>query len=58
MLEIEGRRRAETVRAAEAELHQAERRADAKAEWRLSTADPLAALGLSARYADLVVAGA
>lgn len=55
--EIEARRRAEAARAAEAEFHQAERRADAKAEWRLSTADALAALRLSARYADLVVAG-
>jgi nucleotide-binding universal stress UspA family protein len=55
--EIEARRRAEAARAAEAEFHQAERRADAKAEWRLSTADALAALRLSARDADLVVAG-
>jgi nucleotide-binding universal stress UspA family protein len=57
LLEIERRRRAETVRAAEAEFRAAERRAGGKAEWRVSNDDPAAALGVSARYADLVIAG-
>ena len=55
--EIQARRRAEAARAAEAEFRQAERRAGGKAEWRLSSAEPVAALRLNARYADLVVAG-
>jgi nucleotide-binding universal stress UspA family protein len=55
--EIQARRRAEAARAAEAEFRQAERRAAGKAEWRVSSADAVAALRLNARYADLVVAG-
>jgi nucleotide-binding universal stress UspA family protein len=51
-------RRSEAAREAEAQFRQAERRATGKAEWRLSSsADPVAALRLSARYADLVIAG-
>ena len=55
--EIETRRRREAARAAEDEFREAQRRAAAKAEWRLSLDDPLAAVRLSARYADLVIAG-
>ena len=55
--EIETRQRSEAARAAEEEFRQAERRAAAKAEWRLSTDDVTAAVRLSARYADLVIAG-
>jgi nucleotide-binding universal stress UspA family protein len=55
--EIETRHRAEAARAAEAEFRQAERRAAGKAEWRLSVGDALQAVRLSARYADLVIAG-
>ena len=55
--EIETRRRQEAARAAESEFRQAERRAAAKAEWRLSMDDALRAVRLSARYADLVIAG-
>jgi nucleotide-binding universal stress UspA family protein len=57
VVEIERKRRAEEARAAEAEFRQAERRAAGKAEWRLSLDDPQSALRLSARYADLVIAG-
>jgi nucleotide-binding universal stress UspA family protein len=57
LLEIERRRRAEAVQRAEAAFRAAERRAGGKAEWRVSTDDALAALCLSARYADLVIAG-
>src|SRR5262245_7766468 len=57
MQEIEARRRMEAAAAAESEFWQAERRAGAKAEWRLSRGSALAALQLSARYADLVIAG-
>src|SRR5574341_2393516 len=56
VIDVEKRRRAETLRAAEAEFRAAERRAAGKAEWRVSTDDPVTALRLSARYADLVVA--
>lgn len=56
VIDVEKRRRAETLRAAEAEFRAAERRAAGKAEWRVSTDDPMVALRLSARYADLVVA--
>jgi nucleotide-binding universal stress UspA family protein len=55
--EIEGQRRLEAARTAESQFRQAERRAGGKAEWRLSMDDALAAVRLSARYADLVVAG-
>jgi nucleotide-binding universal stress UspA family protein len=55
--EIELRRRKEAAAAAEAEFRQAERRAAAKAEWRLSMDGALSALRLNARYADLVIAG-
>src|SRR6185369_15457017 len=41
---------------AEAEFRQAARRAAGKAEWRLAMDGALAAVSLSARYADLVVA--
>ena len=56
-IEIERKRRVEDARAAEAQFRQAERRARTSAEWRLSTDDATAALRLSARYADLVIAG-
>lgn len=56
MQEIERRRRKEVAAQAEGEFRQAERRAGGKAEWRLSMNGALAALTLSARYADLVVA--
>jgi nucleotide-binding universal stress UspA family protein len=55
--DIEIRRRSAAARAAEAEFRQAEQRSAAKAEWRVSMGDPLAAVRLSARYADLVIAG-
>lgn len=55
--EIETRRRTEAAHAAQTEFRQAERRAAAKAEWRLATDDALPAMRLSARYADLVIAG-
>ena len=55
--EIEGRRRAEAARAAEAEFRRAEPPGAGKAEWRVSAIDALAAVRLSARYADLVVLG-
>jgi len=54
---IESRHRSEAARAAENEFRQAERRAAAKAEWRMSMDDALAAVRVSARYADLVIAG-
>jgi nucleotide-binding universal stress UspA family protein len=56
MQEIERRRRKEVAAQAESEFRQAERRAGGKAEWRLSMDGALAAVSLSARYADLVVA--
>lgn len=55
--EIETRRRQEAARAAETEFREAQRRADAKAEWRFSMNDALTALRMNARYADLVIAG-
>lgn len=55
--DIEARQRAEAARAAEAEFRAAERRAGRNAEWRASMDDALAAVRLSARYADLVVIG-
>ena len=55
--EIETRRRQEMARGAETEFLEAQRRAAAKGEWRLSMDDALAAIRLSARYTDLVVAG-
>src|SRR5215510_7923023 len=57
MQEIERRRRKETAAQAESEFRQAERRAGGKSEWRLSMNGALAAVSLSARYADLVVVG-
>ena len=57
MQEIERRRRGEAAAQAEREFRQAERRAGGKSEWRLSMDGALAAVSLSARYADLVVAG-
>jgi nucleotide-binding universal stress UspA family protein len=57
MGEIEARRRTEAAAAAEREFRQAERRAGVKAEWRLSLGSALSALSVSARYADLVIAG-
>jgi nucleotide-binding universal stress UspA family protein len=57
VVEIERKRRAEEARAAEAEFRHAARGAGASSEWRLSTDDAAAALRLSARYADLVIAG-
>ena len=56
MQEIERRRRREAAAQAESEFRQVERRAGDKAEWRLSMDGALAAVSLSARYADLVVA--
>jgi nucleotide-binding universal stress UspA family protein len=56
MQEIERRRRKEVSAQAEAEFRQAARRAAGKAEWRLAMDGALAAVSLSARYADLVVA--
>ena len=56
MQEIERRRRKEVSAQAEAEFRQAARRAGDKAEWRLAMDGALAAVSLSARYADLVVA--
>jgi nucleotide-binding universal stress UspA family protein len=56
VVEMERKRRTEEARAAEAEFRQAERRHRASAEWRLSMDDAGAALRLSARYADLVLA--
>jgi nucleotide-binding universal stress UspA family protein len=56
VVEIERKRRAEEARAAEADFRQAARRSEASSEWRLSTQDAAAALQLSARYADLVIA--
>ena len=54
--EIVERRRTETLRQAEKAFRDAAaRRGDAGAEWRVSEADPAAAVALSARYADLVV---
>jgi nucleotide-binding universal stress UspA family protein len=55
--EIERRRRREAAAQAEGEFRQAVQRAGGKAEWRLSMDSALASVGLSARYADLVVAG-
>jgi nucleotide-binding universal stress UspA family protein len=55
--EIELRRRKEAAAAAESEFRQAQRKSAAKAEWRLSMDSALSALRLSARYADLVIAG-
>src|SRR5688572_32657618 len=55
--EIETRRWQEAARAAESVFREAQRRAAAQDEWRLSTDDALAAIRLSARYADLVIAG-
>ena len=55
--EIELRRRTEAAAAAESEFRQAQRRASVNAEWRLSMGGALPALQLSARYADLVIAG-
>jgi nucleotide-binding universal stress UspA family protein len=57
MEEIERRRRKAAAAAAESEFRQAERRTAAKAEWRLSMDSALPAVGLSARYADLVITG-
>jgi nucleotide-binding universal stress UspA family protein len=54
--EIELRRRTEAATAAESEFRQAQRRASANAEWRLSMGGALPALQTSARYADLVLA--
>jgi nucleotide-binding universal stress UspA family protein len=56
VLEMERKRRAEEARAAETDFRQAARRSAAGSEWRLSMDDAAAALRLSARYADLVVA--
>jgi len=55
--ELVERRRAEAVRQAQKEFRDAAaRRGDAGAEWRISEADPAAAVALNARYADLVIA--
>jgi len=54
--EIVERRRTESLRQAEKAFRDAAaRRGDAGAEWRVSEADPAAAVAVSARYADLVV---
>jgi nucleotide-binding universal stress UspA family protein len=55
--EIETRRRLEAARAAETEFREAQRRAAAKGEWRVSMDDALAAVRLSARYADVAIVG-
>ena len=57
MEQIELRRRKEAAAAAESEFRQTERRAGVKTEWRLSMDSALSAVSLSARYADLVLAG-
>lgn len=55
--ELVERRRAESVRQVQKEFREAAaRRGDAGAEWRVSEADPAAAVALNARYADLVIA--
>lgn len=54
---IEQKRRTETAIAAEREFRQAERRAAVRTEWRVSLDDAFQAVRLSARYADLVIAG-
>ena len=57
VVELERKRRAEEAHAAEAEFRRAERLARASSEWRPSADDAGAALQLSARYADLLIAG-
>jgi nucleotide-binding universal stress UspA family protein len=58
VLEIEERRRSEAAQKAGKEFRaEAARRGGVKTEWRSSAQDALAALRLSARYADLVVVG-
>ncbi len=57
VVEAEARYRAEAARAAEAIFRRVTARLARSAEWRSTTRDALAAAQLSARYADLVVAG-
>lgn len=58
LLEAQRRSRAEHAQAARRSYDECLRRAGFdKAEWRASAADPLEAMGLHARYADLVVIG-
>jgi len=57
-VEIEGKRRAAAAQDAETVFRAASSRHRAvKCEWRMSTGDPVAALCLSGRYVDLVIAG-
>ncbi len=57
-VEVEARRRAAGVQSAEAVFRAASSRHRAvKCEWRTAGADPVGALCLSARYADLLIAG-
>ena len=57
VIETELRRRAELAAEAKREFDAVVARHAAKAEWRRAEGSPLAALRLSARYADLVVVG-
>jgi hypothetical protein len=55
--ELLDKRNAEIQRKAEQRFRDVARRNGGRAEWRSSQSDPAAAVRLSARYADLVVAG-
>jgi nucleotide-binding universal stress UspA family protein len=56
--EMLDKRRVEVLREAESNFRKfAQRNGGERAEWRASQADPAAAMRLSARYADLIVAG-
>jgi nucleotide-binding universal stress UspA family protein len=56
--ELLDKRRAEVLREAEAGFRKiAQRNGGDRSEWRATESDPAAALRLSARYADLIVAG-
>ena len=57
VIEFERQARAEAARAAEAQFRAAVARRPVKSEWRESARDPLDAMLLSARYADLLIAG-
>lgn len=58
VLEAQARYRAEAERAAEARFHaSAKKQGHERIEWRVSSRDAIAAVQLSARYADLVVIG-
>lgn len=55
--EVESRARADATREAENEFRAATANRPVRANWSTSADDPVAALSLAARYADLVVAG-